>query len=366
MGRKLGSYSRGDKELTALLLAAFAFSCTTIYLATPSLNAITSLRSSPIILGGSSSGAGGGGGGGDNDRKATSNQSNTITESTTTIVSIASRGAPRRSISDLIAWILIGNDKDANTHHAALSRLNDSPENILLEFLPGSLPLSHVQTLQHCYADPNIYNKHFQGGRGDGSSIRVSYSEKYRLAYVMLPKCASSTARHVLKNEFQATEIRMSLQPKEFEKDEKETNKLEVITFVRDPLSRFYSQYDEAYVRTAPWQQQQKDSSNTAFTHPYPFLYENIRSYHEYEDVFCPIDTRTDRKDCVFRESKENGTLTSRFERFVKEYDGRDPFDVQFSGFIIACIIYAFLLDLLINNLTHVLYGLHSILHCVV
>jgi hypothetical protein len=365
MGRKLGSYSRGDKELTALLLAAFAFSCTTIYLATPSLNAITSLRPSPIILGGSSSGAAAGD---DNDRNATSNQSNTITESTTmtTTISSASRGAPRSSISDLIAWILIGNDKDANTHHAALSRLNDSPENILLEFLPGSLPLSHVQTLQHCYADPSIYNKHFQGGRGDGSSIRVSYSEKYRLAYVMLPKCASSTARHVLKNEFQATESRMSLQPKEFENDEKETNKLEVITFVRDPLSRFYSQYDEAYVRTAPWQQQQKDSSNTAFTHPYPFLYENIRSYHEYEDVFCPIDTRTDRKDCVFRESKENGTLASRFERFVKEYDGRDPFDVQFSGFIIACIIYAFLLDLLINNLTHVLYGLHSILHCVV
>ncbi len=333
--KKLGSSFR-DKELNALLLIAFAFSCTTIYFANPSLNTIASSRPPPIILGGS--GIGGGG----NDRKTKSKPEGTAMSAaaaaaaTSGTLTLKDKGAPRSTMSELVAWILIGKDKDANTHHAALSRLDDSPD-VPLEFLPGTLPyLNHAQTLQHCYADPIIYNKHFQGGRGDGSNVRVSYSEKYQLAYVMLPKCASSTARHVLNNEFQATERRMSLQQNngEVEEGEAKQRKLEVITFVRDPLSRFYSQYDEAYVRTAPWQQQQQQrDGNNSFSHPYPYLYENIYSYQEYEDVFCPIETRNDRKDCVFRESKENGTLASRFERFVKEYDGLDPFDVQFSEY---------------------------------
>lgn len=326
--KKLGSSIRGERELTALLLAAFAFSCTTIYFANPSLTAIQSSRSPPGILGSSSSGGGGGG----DDRKTKSNQNNTTTLSssatkTTTTSTSTITGAPRSTISDLITWILLGKDRDANTHHAALARLDDSP-NVPLEFIPGTLSLSHVQTFQHCYADPNIYKNHFQGGRDDGSNILVSYSETHKLAYIMLPKCASSTARHVLKNDFQARERKISLQPKDYDNENEET-KLDVVTFVRDPLSRFYSQYDEAYIRNAPWQQKQDGSTS----HPFPYLYENIHSYQEYEDVFCPIETRSNRKECVFRESKENGTLTSRFERFVKEYDGRDPFDVQFSEF---------------------------------
>lgn len=52
-------------------------------------------------------------------------------------------------------------------------------------------------------------------------------------------------------------------------------------------------------------------------------------SQHDYEDVFCPVSTRKRRQDCVFRKSRENGTLASRFERFVEEYDGLDPFDIQ-------------------------------------
>lgn len=102
-----------------------------------------------------------------------------------------------------------------------------------------------------------------------------------------------------------------------------------MLPFELDPLSRFYSQYDEAYVRTAPWQK----GSNPFYTgrepHPFPYLYEGIHSYHEYEDVFCPPSTRQKRKDCLFRQSKENGTLALRFETFVQMYDGRDPFDVH-------------------------------------
>ena len=93
----------------------------------------------------------------------------------------------RSTISDLVSWMLSENDKDARTQHAKLNRLADSPITPL-EFVPGTLSLSHAQTLKHCYADPKIYGKHFQGGRGDGKNVGVSYSDKHKLAYVMLPK----------------------------------------------------------------------------------------------------------------------------------------------------------------------------------
>ena len=111
-----------------------------------------------------------------------------------------------------------------------------------------------------------------------------------------------------------------------------------IIAFVREPLSRFYSQYDEAYVRTAPWSKSQNpyyidpDNKNNRKEHPFPFLYENFNSYHDYEDVFCPPSTRTNpnnRRECLFRPSHEDGTLAKRLERFVQEYDGRTPYDVH-------------------------------------
>ena len=108
-----------------------------------------------------------------------------------------------------------------------------------------------------------------------------------------------------------------------------------VITFVRDPLSRFYSQYDESYVRTAPWKSGQNphyvdpNTGAQAAPHPFPYLYENMKSYDDYEDVYCPVKTRKSRRDCKHEETREDGTLASRFERFVNDYDGREPFDVH-------------------------------------
>lgn len=108
-----------------------------------------------------------------------------------------------------------------------------------------------------------------------------------------------------------------------------------VITFVRDPLSRFYSQYDESYVRTAPWQKKQNpyyvdpDTKAQDAPHPFPYLYEGLNSYDDYEDVYCPIETRKSRKECKQEKTREDGTLASRFERFVGDYDGRTPFDVH-------------------------------------
>ncbi|KAL3785365.1 hypothetical protein HJC23_011048 [Cyclotella cryptica] len=130
-----------------------------------------------------------------------------------------------------------------------------------------------------------------------------------------------------MKHEFDADERFVSLEPP-----------LNVIAFVREPLSRFFSQYDEAFVRTAPWVKASNpyyfDPSTKKYNrpHPFPYLFENMHSYHDYEDTFCPPSTRVNpnsRRECVDKASAENGTLTHRLERFVREYDGRTPFDIH-------------------------------------
>jgi len=233
---------------------------------------------------------------------------------------------PRISNSHLVTWVLTsrlgGKDKDKNSMHSAYNKLKDSPS-VPLEFAPGSLHLSHAETLKYCFTDPAVYKGHFMGHRGDGSDVPVSYSDKYKLAYVMLPKSGSSTARQMLKDHFDAVETKKSLQQIDFNAGGK-MEEVQVITFVRDPLSRFFSQYEEAYVRTAPWTRSKP--------HPYPYLFENINNYEEYQDIFCPPETRSipeSGKECVDKPSAENGTLASRLERFVNEYDGRNPFDVH-------------------------------------
>jgi len=224
------------------------------------------------------------------------------------------------SNSELVSWMLSGNDKDVGTQHKSSLQMIHSPK-APLHFKPGTLTLSHANTLAFCYADPQVYRGHLQQGGGrDGSSVRVSYSDKHKLVYVMLPKSGSSTARYHLKNDFDASETHKSLQHLSFEKNG-DMYGVEVMTFVRDPLTRFYSQYEEAFVRTAPWEGKKK--------HPFPFIHAGMSTYHEYEDVFCPPNTRHSRKDCIFRPSQENGTLVERFERFVREWDGLTPFDVH-------------------------------------
>jgi len=66
--------------------------------------------------------------------------------------------------------------------------------------------------------------------------------------------------------------------------------------------------------------------------HPFPFLYDNLHSYKDYQDLFCPKHTRSNPnsdRECTYAASKENGTLASRLERFVHEYDGRSPYDIH-------------------------------------
>ena len=69
------------------------------------------------------------------------------------------------------------------------------------------------------------------------------------------------------------------------------------------------------------------------FEHPYPYLYENMTDWDDYEYAFCPPDFPPDHVKqrtqwCARQQTHENGTLAIRFERFVKDYDGISPWDL--------------------------------------
>lgn len=303
MGRTSNSISSVNKALSVLVVMAFVFSVA-VFVSFTSVTRNSSTTTTTAL-------------------EASLNMKSSKVYQTTTGSDNGAPTAPRSTMGDLVSWMLQPElDKDMNTNDNMLERLRRSPH-IPLEFPPGSLSLSHADALKYCYADPRVYGKHLQKRSDSGENIRVSYSDEHKLVYVMVPKSGSSTARHMLKTYFKATETTKSLQPIDFQKGG-DMEGVEVLSFVRDPLSRFFSQYDEAYVRTAPWQSTQ--------THPFPYIYDGIHSYSEYEDVFCPPSTRenkSSRKECIFKPSAENGTLASRFEKFVRDYDGRDPYDIH-------------------------------------
>lgn len=102
------------------------------------------------------------------------------------------------------------------------------------------------------------------------------------------------------------------------------------LTFVRDPVSRFFSSYEEMFVRTFKWETKARTGT---LPNKFKFIHEGINSYQDYEDIFCPPETRPKRGNvhlqCNQVPSRENGTLVARFERFAQLWDGVYPFDVH-------------------------------------
>ena len=88
----------------------------------------------------------------------------------------------------LLKWI---KDQKNVAESSPLSSLLSEP----VYYLPGSLPLSQLETFQHCYADPTLYSEHLSSG---GSTRRVPYSEKHKLALILIPKSGSSTGRFMM------------------------------------------------------------------------------------------------------------------------------------------------------------------------
>lgn len=113
-------------------------------------------------------------------------------KSTSTVRGIVSKSDDdaTSSPSDEIILQWVRERKDDTS--SSLSDLLSTP----LLYTPGSLPLSQLSTLQHCYSDPSIYSNHLNNG---GSKRRAPYSEKYKLALVLVPKSGSSTGRFMMK-----------------------------------------------------------------------------------------------------------------------------------------------------------------------
>lgn len=96
---------------------------------------------------------------------------------------------PLPSDLKLLQWLKEqGKDSTSSSLQDALS----TP----LHYPPGSLPLTQLSTFQHCYTDPTIYGNHLHNG---GSKRRGPYSEKHKLALVLVPKSGSSTGRFMMK-----------------------------------------------------------------------------------------------------------------------------------------------------------------------
>jgi len=217
-----------------------------------------------------------------------------------------------------------------------------------LRFLAGTLNLTKAEALDHCYADPDIYKHHFTRRKMRGIPISL----KNKLVFVMIAKSGSSTGRWVMNNVLEAEELKVDKNLVDLSPGGKYED-FEVISFVRDPLSRFYSSYDEVFYRYGPWMKVtsgRHDFESWAnyiqhFDHPHAYLYENMTSYQDFQDAFCPpnlipngfrdrrVASPQPRRPnwCTDQPTRENGTLASKFERFVWEYDGVTPWDVHLS-----------------------------------
>ena len=196
-----------------------------------------------------------------------------------------------------------------------------------LRFQPGTLNLTQAHTLRHCYADP-IYQSHYPSSDRQVTSV----SDYYKLLYLLIPKAGSSTGRWIMENVLRGGNV--GLNPAGDDLIRKYRN-YTVLTFVRDPLDRFYSQYDELFLRYGPWMQKKEGRAWKGlkrFRHPYPYLYENMTVWEDYQSLFCPLHKVNDvdhtTQWCSMQQTKDNGPLASRFERFVWDYNGVSPWDL--------------------------------------
>lgn len=242
----------------------------------------------------------------------------------------------------------IGNQLDLNGGQQVTDILQNKipfdEQNQRLRFVPGTLSLTQAETLSHCYADPDIYKHHFNKRK-----IRaIPISLKHKLVFVMIAKSGSSTGRWVMNNVLDAEEIKVHKDLHELSPGGKYGN-FSVVTFARDPLTRFYSSYDEVFYRYGPWMLKPEKNGRydswanhvKSVNHQHEYLYENMTTFQEFQDAFCPPDIIPKEYKlkkraaprvpnwCSDQPTRENGTLAATFERFVFTYDGVSPWDVH-------------------------------------
>lgn len=216
-----------------------------------------------------------------------------------------------------------------------LSGKQPYPKKKLFKFAPGSLLMSSADVFQHCYINMTTYGNHVP----DGKSLLAAVSDEYNLIYRNIPKSSSSTGRHVVQD-FMEGEDRRLKHDDLIELVHEEG--YDLISFVREPLNRFYSSYDEAFFRIGPWmgdgeivadkpRVKKWYHENKWKADKYPYLFEGMKTIGDFRKFYCPPEVlRNGRgQKCNEVSSIDDGTLTHRFEKFVRDYDGLDPFDIH-------------------------------------
>lgn len=209
------------------------------------------------------------------------------------------------------------------------------PPKKTFKFAPGSLLLTSAEVFQHCYVNMTTYGKHVP----EFPSLLAAVSDEYQLIYRNIPKSASSTGRHVIEDFLEGADRRL--------KHDELLNLVheegyELVSFVREPLNRFYSSYDESFFRLGPWMGEGEIVANKPKVRKwyhsvkhrmdkYPYLYEGMRILDDFRKFYCPPEILATKRPlkCNDVPSIDDGTLTRRFEQFVRDYDGLDPFDVH-------------------------------------
>lgn len=219
--------------------------------------------------------------------------------------------SPCHSIQEggFISQILLGEQTvDAScVHHDGRRRL---------KFRPGTLQLNAVESLRHCSINAANYGNHIMNRGSKWRSTVIS--EQHRLSYILLPKSASSTSRFYMTNYFNGTYKRVLY-------DNFIEDNITLVSFVREPLSRFYSSFDEAYNRQAPWHRDNNERDERyRETMPYTTLYNGAT-----EANYTECSSIKGRKRGSSREMCDDvdTEMLRRFEKFVNGYDGTNPFD---------------------------------------
>ena len=189
-----------------------------------------------------------------------------------------------------------------------------------IRFVPGTLPtMPKRESLHMCRVNTDRFKEHFQPRRRLFASIAAS---RHNLTLFPVEKSGSSTVRHIMEKAFGASET-FSFDPT--------TSVSNHIAFVRKPLSRFYSQYDEMFVREAPWE---KNAQNRMPPSVRGYNAE-ITSYENYMSVFCNqtmadlAASRPLREMCQQQASAEDGTLARLIDTFLAAWDGLSVFDTH-------------------------------------
>mmetsp|Transcript_25583 Transcript_25583/g.48438 ORF Transcript_25583/g.48438 Transcript_25583/m.48438 type:complete len:422 (+) Transcript_25583:189-1454(+) len=161
-------------------------------------------------------------------------------------------------------------------------------------FLPGSLDLPRAEVFKKCYVSPVYYKEHFYP-----TSQICSVSHADRLMYLNVPKSGSSTSRTVFAAGFGAVDNQMCGPGKPSWSTHKK------VSIVRDPLTRFYAGYDEAFARVLS----ELSEGRAPVADWLEVVWKGVRSYKEYERIFDTPET------------------LRRFEAFVHTWEGRTVFN---------------------------------------